>query len=263
MKKVKQKKAPSMNMHGIFLHVLADALGSIVVIISSLIIKFVPHNPNDTKHWTVYVDPTLSLLIVIIITISAIPLLKETTLVLLQAAPKNIEIASLKKRLLDQVPEIDGIHDLHVWRLTSNAIIATAHLHRKSLTDYMTVANKVKRFFHGLDIHSTTIQYEHQNDESQDYLINNNKESDKSRSTKIECLVSCPEDACDTKTCCPKDLIDTDGALSTNNNNSAQNKSTSALNIAVEMTDEQPQNRTTSEDIRIGASNNGFIPEKF
>jgi zinc transporter 1 len=252
-----------MNMHGIFLHVLADDLGSVAVIISALIIKFVPHDPNDTKHWTVYVDPTLSVIIVTIITISTVPLLKETTYVLLQTVPKNIEVASIKKLLINQVPEIDGIHELHIWRLTSNATIATAHLHRRSLTDYMTVANKVRGFFHRIGIHSTTIQYEQQDDENQNYLINNNKESDKSKLTQIDCLLSCPDEACGTKTCCTKDSMRTDGILNTNNNNRAQKKSANALQVSVEMTDEQSHTRTTNDDTRIGASNDGFIPEKF
>ncbi len=252
-----------MNMHGLFLHVLADALGSVVVIISALIIKFVPHDPNDHKHWTVYVDPTLSVIIVIIISISTIPLLKETTYVLLQTVPKNIEVVSIKKRLLDEVPEIDGIHELHIWRLTSNAIIATAHLHRRSLTDYMAVASKVRGFFHRIGIHSTTIQYEQQDDESQDHLINNNKESDGSKLTQIDCLLSCPDEACGTKTCCTKDSIRTDGMLNTNNNNRAQNKSTNALEVCIETTGKQSLTHTTNDETRIGAANNGFIPEKF
>ena len=49
-KNTKSKKKPSMNMHGVFLHVLADALGSVVVIISALIIKFVPHDPRRPQN---------------------------------------------------------------------------------------------------------------------------------------------------------------------------------------------------------------------
>ncbi|CAF1398456.1 unnamed protein product, partial [Adineta ricciae] len=187
----KKEKKSSMNMHGVFLHVLADALGSVAVIISSLIIKFVPHDPDNNKHWTVYVDPTLSVIIVIIITVSAIPLLKETTHVLLQTVPKDLQVSTLKKQLLEKVSEVDGIHDLHVWRLTSNAIVATAHLHRRSFSDYMTVADKVKRFFHDAGIHSTTIQYEYWNDEERDRLVGKNEVDGE---MKASCLLSCPDE---------------------------------------------------------------------
>ena len=242
-----------MNMHGVFLHILADALGSVAVIISALIIKFVPHDPESKKHWTVYVDPTLSIIIVILITISTVPLLKETTYVLLQTVPKNIEVTSIKKQLLDQVPEIAGIHELHIWRLTSNAIIATAHLSRRSLTDYMTVADKVRNFFHSVGIHSTTIQYEQQDDESEDNLIHNTKEGDESKLTQTDCLLSCPDEVCGTKTCCTKDSIRTDAMLNANNNNNrTQSKSISEVRL------EMP-----GEDTHVGTSNSGFVLEKF
>jgi solute carrier family 30 (zinc transporter), member 1 len=203
-----------MNMHGVFLHILADALGSVVVIISSLIIKFVPHDTDDHKHWTVYVDPTLSLIIVIIITISSIPLLKDSTFILLQTVPEHIEVVSLKKQLIDQVPEIDGIHEFHVWRLTSNTIIASAHLHLRSLSDYMLVADKVKRFFHGVGIHSTTMQYEYQNNEYPNPLMQSINESGFSKPAS-ECLLRCVDDSCDKQTCCTKDSIRINSVLNT------------------------------------------------
>ena len=226
-KKPKKKKSASMNMQGVFLHVLADALGSVVVIISSLIIKFVPHDPENKKHWTVYVDPTLSLLIVIIITISTIPLLKQTTYVLLQTVPNNIQVNSLKEKLLEEIPEIEGIHDLHIWRLNSNAIIATAHLRRKSLTDYMTVATKVKKFFHSAGIHSTTIQYESEIDEQEK-----------------DCLLYCPDESCESHTYCSKDLSRTDVISKTTNNNQQQH-----VNIEI--------------GHNHAHSNQGFTSEKF
>lgn len=191
--KKEKKKAASMNMHGVFLHVLADALGSIVVIISALIIKFVPHDPNDRKHWTVYIDPTLSVLIVIIISISTISLFRETSSILLQTIPKHLEIRKIKSDLLQNVPEIISIHELHIWRLTNEKIIASAHLHRKTLTNYMLVAEKVKKFFHSIGIHSVTMQYECDDDEQQAALMSK---------MAGDCLLRCGNDACETQTCC-------------------------------------------------------------
>ena len=195
-----------MNMHGVFLHILADALGSVVVIVSSLIIKFTPHNVDDHKHWTVYVDPALSLIMVILITASSIPLLKESTFILLQTVPEHIEVVSLKKQLMDQVPEIDGIHEFHVWRLTSNTIIASAHLHLRSLPDYMKVADKVKRFFHSVGIHSITMQYEYQNDDQPVPLLPSINDRGLSKSAD-ECLLRCVDDSCEKQACCTKDTI--------------------------------------------------------
>jgi zinc transporter 1 len=203
--KTKPKKKASMNMHGVFLHVLADALGSIVVIISALLIKFVPHDPDDTKHWTVYIDPTLSILIIIIITISTIPLFKETSSILLQTIPKHLEVKRIKAELLEAIPEIHGIHELHIWRLTGEKVIASAHLSRTNLSNYMSVADKVKQFFHSIGIHSVTIQYECDDDTK-----SNNQQpttiSPQVDEKKIagDCLLRCENDECDTQTCCTK-----------------------------------------------------------
>ena len=66
----KRRHSRNMNMHGVFLHVLADALGSIIVIISALIVKYVD------SEYTCYVDPALSVILVIIIIHSTLPLRK-------------------------------------------------------------------------------------------------------------------------------------------------------------------------------------------
>lgn len=189
-----------MNMHGVFLHVLADALGSVVVIISALLIKFVPHDHDDKRHWTVYIDPALSVIIVVIITVSAIPLFRDTTFILLQTIPKHLQVQNIKTQLLAAVPEITSIHELHIWRLTGDKIIASAHLHRRTLSNYMLVADKVKKFFHSIGIHSVTMQYECDGDYEQTPSLRANRDVD----AKVagDCLLRCQNETCDTQTCC-------------------------------------------------------------
>jgi zinc transporter 1 len=212
----KPAKKASMNMHGVFLHVLADALGSVVVIISALIIKFVPHDPADTKHWTVYIDPILSVIIVIIITISTIPLFRDTTLILLQTIPKHLEIHRIKIQLLEAIPDISSIHELHVWRLTDEKIIASAHLHRQNLSNYMLVAEKVKQFFHSIGIHSVTMQYECENEQQTPAASR--------RESKVagDCLLRCEDNACDTQTCCTIVSARSNTLLNNNNDETMQ-----------------------------------------
>lgn len=191
-------KQASMNMHGVFLHVLADALGSVVVIISALLIKFVPHDHADRTHWTVYVDPTLSIVIVVIIALSAVPLLRDTTAILLQCIPKHLKIGEITSELLTSIPEISGIHELHVWRLTDDKLIASAHLSRKDLSNYMAVAEKVTKFFHSIGVHSVTIQYEC--DDATE--SNANGRSRTSATIPGDCLLRCTEEKCDKERCC-------------------------------------------------------------
>lgn len=77
-----------MNMRGAFLHVLSDALGSIIVVISaSIIIIF-----KDWKYRD-YMDPALSIVLVILILYSVWPLLRESALILLQTVPTHIQVS--------------------------------------------------------------------------------------------------------------------------------------------------------------------------
>ena len=190
-------------MHGVFLHVLADALGSVVVIISALIIKFVPHDPDDKTHWTVYIDPILSVVIVIIISISTIRLFRDTTSILLQTIPKDLHIENVKVQLLRKIPQIKSVHELHIWRLTDEKVIASAHLHRHNLENYMEVAEQVKLFFHSIGIHSLTVQYEHDDDQPEFSPVPstpNLKQDD-------DCLLRCRSKACESQLCCKEGSV--------------------------------------------------------
>ncbi|KAF7230725.1 zinc transporter 1a [Nothobranchius furzeri] len=173
-----------LNMRGVFLHVLGDALGSVIVVVNSVIFTFVWNSCKGRencvdlctdKHaianqygnstvtagpcWVLYMDPTLCIIMVCILLYTTYPLLKESALILLQTVPKQINIHHLNERLLG----LDGvlaIHDLHIWQLAGSRIIATAHIKCHDPTAYMEVAKRIKDFFHDEGIHATTIQPE-------------------------------------------------------------------------------------------------------
>uniref|UniRef100_A0A8C3G3P7 Solute carrier family 30 member 1a n=1 Tax=Cyclopterus lumpus TaxID=8103 RepID=A0A8C3G3P7_CYCLU len=183
--------AGQLNMRGVFLHVLGDALGSVIVVVNSLIFTFVWQpciegetcvnpciNSHTTDHqhsagpcWVLYLDPTLCIIMVCILLYTTYPLLKESALILLQTVPKQINMHRLNERLLS----LDGvlaIHELHIWQLAGSRIIATAHIKCHDPTSYMEVAKRIKDFFHDEGIHATTIQPEFVtfNSESRDSL---------------------------------------------------------------------------------------------
>jgi len=58
------------------------------------------------------------------------------------------------------VEGIEEVHELHVWQLTASRIIATTHIRCRNAANYMTIAVRVKQFFHNEGIHSTTVQPE-------------------------------------------------------------------------------------------------------
>ena len=118
-KKSKKKVISSaqLNMRGVYLHVLGDALGSVIVIISALIIKYA------TGTWTLYVDPAMSIMMVMLILKTSVPLLRESALILLQTVPTHIKIKEVQDRLLEQVDGVLSLHEFHVWQLAGDKII--------------------------------------------------------------------------------------------------------------------------------------------
>ena len=97
--KPKQKKAgghshQNLNMQGVFLHVLGDALGNIGVIATALFIWLTDFS------WRFYSDPVISLVITGIIFSSALPLVKSASLILLQGVPRGISLDDVKEDIL-------------------------------------------------------------------------------------------------------------------------------------------------------------------
>ena len=170
-------------------------VGMVIVIISALIIMF-------TKgKWTQYVDPALSILMVCIILKTSIPLLKESSLILMQTVPTHIKIQEIQDRLVECVPEVLDVHEFHVWQLAGSKIIASAHVRCKTVADYMAIANQVKEFFHNEGIHSTTIQPEFLEPiPTPSKRMPDSKQA--SESLDLDCLLECKTDDCMPLTCC-------------------------------------------------------------
>lgn len=75
-----------------------------------------------------YIDPALSLLLVLLILRSVWPLLQESALILLQTVPTHIQVDAIQRRLLDKVDGVLAVHEFHVWQLAGDRIIASAHI---------------------------------------------------------------------------------------------------------------------------------------
>ncbi|KAK6905560.1 hypothetical protein I203_106390 [Kwoniella mangroviensis CBS 8507] len=174
----------SMNMRGVFLHVLGDALGNVGVIAAGLVIWFCQ------GRWTLYFDPGVSLLITCIIFSSALPLCKSASYILLQGVPSHVSLEAVRKSIVD-VEGVDSVHELHIWQLSESTVVASVHVMIVSGQDYMDVATRIRQRMHGHGIHSVTIQPEFYADED---ALSANGEA---------CLIRCPPDQCQGDTCCP------------------------------------------------------------
>ncbi len=108
----------SLNMQGAVLHLVADTLGSVVVLVSGLLIVVTDAN---------WIDPAASILVAVLIVMSAARLLAIATRVLLDGVPAGVDLTALRELLLDDELVVDA-HHLHVRSLDGDALSLTAHV---------------------------------------------------------------------------------------------------------------------------------------
>ncbi|MFE7972864.1 cation diffusion facilitator family transporter [Streptomyces shenzhenensis] len=108
----------SLNVRGAFLEVAADALGSLAVLISAGLILVTGWQPAD---------PIASLVIGLMIVPRTVKLLRETLDVLLEAAPKDVDMTQVRAHIL-ALDGVEDVHDLHAWTITSGLPVLSAHV---------------------------------------------------------------------------------------------------------------------------------------
>jgi cation diffusion facilitator family transporter len=111
-------RAASLNMRGAYLEVLADALGSVAVIVAAVLIA--------TTGWTA-ADVIASVVIGCLVLPRAWHLLREALDVLLEAAPRGVSLDEVRAHMLG-VDGVLGVHDLHAWTITSGLPVLSAHV---------------------------------------------------------------------------------------------------------------------------------------
>jgi cobalt-zinc-cadmium efflux system protein len=133
----------SLNMRGAYLEVLSDMLGSFGVIVAAIL--------WGITGWT-WVDPVIGAVIGVFILPRAWRLGREALLVLVQAAPARLDIPALQRELATISGVVD-VHDVHVWTLTSEMEVATAHLMVSVGTDSHAVLDQARQLLadqHGI-----------------------------------------------------------------------------------------------------------------
>ncbi|HEY8113542.1 MAG TPA: cation diffusion facilitator family transporter [Actinomycetes bacterium] len=137
----------SMNVRGAALEVLADAVGSAVVLVAAVVM--------GVTSWD-WVDPVAAIGLGLFILPRAARLAAQALRVLLQAAPPHIDLAGVQADLAD-IPGVLDVHDLHIWTLTSDMEVATAHVMIGPSTDSHAVLDQAQqrlRERHGVE-HAT------------------------------------------------------------------------------------------------------------
>ena len=108
-----------LNLRSAFLHMLGDTASSIGIVIGAVVIYF--------TGWY-RIDPLLSIFIAIVILVWSWNLLRDSINILLETAPKHIDIDKVIATIKEEAPEIAEVHDVHIWEITSQMYSMTAHL---------------------------------------------------------------------------------------------------------------------------------------
>lgn len=142
------------NVRAAFLHMAADALISVGVIVAGVLVMF------TGAQW---IDPLASVVIVLVILWGTFDLLREATDMALDAAPRSVDVVRLRAYLCGQ-PGVEDVHDLHVWSMGASSSAMTAHLVMPEVGDndafLKTLCVEIDRKF-GVDHATFQIERQH------------------------------------------------------------------------------------------------------
>ena len=139
-----------VNMRGALLHVVGDLFGSAAAIIAAIVISF--------TGWT-QIDPLLSILVAVLIGISAFRLLRETSLILLEGAPENVSVEALSDGLKKACPLIKDVHHVRIWQITQGNPRITLHICVDQAEDAETALKAAKAYVsENFQLHKSTVQ---------------------------------------------------------------------------------------------------------
>ena len=115
---LKDAQRASLNMRGAYLEVLGDLAGSAAVIVAAVAIRLTGWTPADA---------IASAVIGLLILPRTWSLLREAVDVLLEATPKGVNLAEVRRHILE-APGVAAVHDLHAWTITSGVNVVSAHV---------------------------------------------------------------------------------------------------------------------------------------
>ena len=139
-----------LNVRGAFLHMAADTLVSVGVVIAGIIITF--------TGW-VMIDPIISLVIAILILISTWNMLKESLKMTIDAVPENVDIEGLQKDI-SAVDHVKSIHHIHVWPLSTTTNAMTLHVLIDNRDNEDEVKTIIKNIADTYGVSHSTIEFE-------------------------------------------------------------------------------------------------------
>ncbi|MFF3926595.1 cation diffusion facilitator family transporter [Paenibacillus lactis] len=146
---MKGDRSENLNIRSAFLHVIGDLLGSIGAIIAALLIMFFGWN---------LADPIASVLVSILIIVSAFRVTRDSIHILMEGAPSNINVNEVQD-ILSSIQHVIEVHDLHVWTISSDFPSLSCHIVVNDIQNSAVVLKKAERILEEqFKIKHTTIQ---------------------------------------------------------------------------------------------------------
>ncbi|ANE52135.1 cation diffusion facilitator family transporter [Flavisolibacter tropicus] len=147
------KQKHELNSKAAYLHLLADALVSLGVVIAGVVISY------TQLYW---LDPAIGIVIMIVILVSTWGLLRDSFKMTIDAVPEGIELDAIKK-IITSVPYVKQVQHVHVWSLSTTENALTAHVvidEQLSFDQKLDVIANIKHELEHHDIHHSTIELE-------------------------------------------------------------------------------------------------------
>lgn len=214
LKQLKQSRTYQQHLTlRIFRNFVSCSLLIVNSIVGCILLKTKQIEPYTADNVLKVLDPIFAIISVTLLSFLVYPEVKHSGLILLQSLPSYIDIDRLKRKLMKRFPIICEIHELHVWSLTAEKTVATAHIklkhHFRSTEQFGRFFEELSEFFKQEGIDSTTIQPEFICSNS---LTPNNNSSctlnDENENALLQrvpsCLLKCAEVSadCEKKACC-------------------------------------------------------------
>ena len=139
-----------LNIRGAFLHMAADTLVSLGVVIAGIIISLTGF---------VLIDPIISLVIAAVILVSTCRMLRESLSLSIDGVPEDIDVDRLKTDI-ENLPHVKSLHHIHVWALSTTLNAMTAHVVIDSRDNETSTLAAITALAHDAGINHPTIQFE-------------------------------------------------------------------------------------------------------
>ena len=139
-----------LNIKATYMHMLADTLVSVGVIISGVAIKF--------TGWNI-IDPIIGLVIALIILHSTWDILRESIRLALDGTPEQFDIEDISSRM-QSVEGVENVHHIHIWAISTTEYALTAHVVISSLNDLTAIKTRLKEVLDEAGIRHSTLEFE-------------------------------------------------------------------------------------------------------